>query len=252
MLSEHDLRLVLERRGLDAPVRFDEVSGSTNEVALEMARAGAPGWTLVGAGHQLHGRGRVGRTWQDEPGGALLFSLVLRPDLELERGGLLSLLGGVAMARACRDVAAVDTRCRWPNDLMVGEEKVGGILAESVVEGAGFAFVVLGVGVNLRAAPATVPHAGRIGEVEPLALLDAFMAWFVPHCDPTHPAFPAALLAAYRERCSTLGRAVRATTTDGALIEGRAVDVDELGGLLVSTDAGLEVVRFGEIEHLEV
>ena len=81
MLSEHALSRALEGAGLSAPVRFEEVTRSTQETASRLAEDGAPEWTLVAAGHQTEGRGRLGRTWKDEPGGALLFSLVLRPSL---------------------------------------------------------------------------------------------------------------------------------------------------------------------------
>src|SRR6266571_151982 len=101
-----------------------------------MAEDGAPAWTLVAAGHQTAGRGRLGRTWSSEPGGSLLFSLVLRPDMQPEDVGLLTLAAGVAMAAACKDEAALEVRCKWPNDLLLGDRKVGGILSESrVVEG---------------------------------------------------------------------------------------------------------------------
>jgi BirA family biotin operon repressor/biotin-[acetyl-CoA-carboxylase] ligase len=249
-LTDAALRAALDRIGARAPVRFDEVTGSTQRTALELARAGAPEWTLVAAGHQTEGRGRLGRTWLDEPGRALLVSLVLRPELEPDRAGLIPLLAGSSMARACEAVARVQVRCRWPNDLLVDERKVGGLLAESVLEGEAFAFVVLGIGVNLGTAPG-VPGAGALGDVDAAALLEAFLETFARHYEPAHPAFAGAVVEGYRRVCATIGRRVRATTTAGALVEGEALDVDDRGGLVVRTDAGLEVVRFGEVEHLD-
>ncbi len=247
-LSEAALRSALERIGSDAPVRFDEVTGSTQATALELARAGAPEWTLVAAGHQSEGRGRLGRTWLDEPGRALLFSMVLRPALPPERGGLLSLLAGASMARALRETAGAEVGCKWPNDLMVGESKVGGILAGSALEVEGFAFVVLGVGVNLGAVP-DVPGAGAL-EAEPDVVLESFLRDFARAYEPSTAAFAPEVVASYRELCATLGRRVRARTTSGAVVEGEAVDVDEDGSLVVRTATGLETVRFGEVEHL--
>lgn len=249
-LSDAALRAALDRIGVQAPVRFDEVTGSTQRTALELAEAGAPEWTLVAAGHQTEGRGRLGRTWLDEPGRALLLSLVLRPELEPDRGGLLPLLAGSSMARACEAVAGIPVSCKWPNDLMIDDRKVGGLLAESMLEGESFTFVVLGVGVNLGAAPG-VPGAAALGEVDPVAVLERFLDTFVRHYEPAHPAFAGAVVEGYRRVCATIGRRVRATTTEGALVEGEAMDVDERGGLVVRTDGGLEVVRFGEVEHLD-
>lgn len=251
MLSEQALARALERLGLDAPVRFDEVTRSTQLTALELAEAGAPEWTLVAAGHQTAGRGRLGRAWLDEPGRALMFSLVLRPDLSPELGGLVPLLAGACTAHACRDLTGTDVRCKWPNDVLVAAGKAGGIIAESLVGEARLEHVVLGVGVNLGTPPAGVPGAAAIGDVDPAVLLYAFLERFVRRYEPGHPAFPGAVLASYREACDTLGRTVRATTTAGAVVEGEAVDVDRSGALVVRTSAGLEAVRFGEIEHLE-
>jgi len=133
VLSDEAMRRVLGRIGVDSPVRFDDVTASTNATAVEMARSGAPEWTLVAAGHQTAGRGRLGRRWIDEPGRALMFSIVLRPELSPGRAGLISLLAGTAMARACVEAAGAAVGCKWPNDLMLGGAKVGGILSESAV-----------------------------------------------------------------------------------------------------------------------
>ncbi len=250
-LTEAEMRSALHRLGIEAPVRFDEVTASTQRTALELAEDGAPEWTLVAAGHQTEGRGRLGRRWLDLPGRALMFSLVLRPDLEPERGGLITLLAGSSMAYASAEVAGGQVRCKWPNDLVLGREKVGGVLAESVLEGDRFGFVVLGIGVNTGATP-DVPSAGALGEVNHAALLGAFLDTFGHHYEPAHPAFAGAVLEAYRHTCDTLGRSVRAITDAGVVVEGEAVDVDDRGGLVVRTPTGLEVVRFGEIEHLDV
>lgn len=249
MLSQDGLARALERLGLRAPVRFDEVTASTQVTAVEMAEAGSPEWTLVAAGHQTGGRGRLGRSWIDVPGGALLFSLVLRPELDPDAGGLLTLLGGTAMARACLELADQRTACKWPNDILVAGRKAGGIIAESRVERGVFAHVVLGVGVNLGDPPAEIPDAGAVDAPDD-ELLEAFLSAFVRAYQPAHPAFAGGVVAAYREVCATLDTRVRATTGAG-VIEGEAVGLDERGGLVVRTSSGDEVVRFGAVEHLE-
>jgi BirA family biotin operon repressor/biotin-[acetyl-CoA-carboxylase] ligase len=248
-LSELALSHALERIGAQAPVRFDEVTRSTQLTARELADGGAPEWTLVAAAHQTEGRGRLDREWVDEPGRALMFSVVLRPDLAPERGGLIPLLAGWALVVACRKAAGAEARCKWPNDLVVGKGKAGGIIAESMLSGDRIEHVVLGVGVNVAAAPA-VAGAAAIGDVEPASLLESFLEAFAGRYEPGHPAFPGATVAAYRDVCATIGTNVRATTTEGSVVEGVAVDLDEAGGLVVRTGDGLEVVRFGEVEHL--
>jgi BirA family biotin operon repressor/biotin-[acetyl-CoA-carboxylase] ligase len=248
LLSEHALRHALEQIGIEAPVRFDEVTGSTNRTALQLAAEGAPEWTLVAAAHQTEGRGRLGREWRDEPGHALMFSLVLRPELAPPRAGLITLLSGACMATAARELGT-SVRCKWPNDLMVGGKKAGGILAESVVSGEHIDHVVLGLGVNIGAAPPDVPDAAALdaGERE---LLEAFLRAFAEGYRPASSSFSADVVERYRLVCDTLGRRVRAFTVDGSTIEGEAVDVDGTGALVVGTSDGLELVRSGEVEHL--
>jgi BirA family transcriptional regulator, biotin operon repressor / biotin---[acetyl-CoA-carboxylase] ligase len=250
VLSEQALVRVLERVGVDAPVRFEEVTGSTNATALSMAAGGAPEWTLVAAAHQTAGRGRLGRSWLDVAGRALMFSVVLRPEIDADRAGLITLLAGSAMARACRTVARGDVRCKWPNDLLDRPgRKVGGILAETVIRDGRFDHVVLGIGVNLDRGPADVPGSAGVA-AEPEALLGAFVETFAAGYEPASGGFGERVLGAYRPLCETLGRAVRATTTDGRVVEGEAVDVDHAGALLIRTEDRVEVVRSGEIEHL--
>ena len=244
MLFEHDLRRALERSGLEAPIRFDEVTRSTQETALSLAEEAAPEWTLVAARHQTAGRGRLGREWVDEPGRALMFSFVLRPSLPPERGGLLPLLAGEALVGAVRVVAGVAASCKWPNDLLVGGNKAGGILAESKVTEDRFEYVVLGVGVNLDP-PDEIPGAAGIGPCDEAELLAEFLVKFRSGYE-----HPNTIIEAYRQVCATLGHDVRATRTEGRTIRGRAVDIDETGSLIVETEEGREPIRSGEVEHL--
>jgi BirA family transcriptional regulator, biotin operon repressor / biotin---[acetyl-CoA-carboxylase] ligase len=250
MLSEQALSRALERAGLHAPVRFDEVTGSTQATALRLAADGAPEWTLVAAGHQTEGRGRLGRRWTDEPGRALMFSFVLRPSLDPDAIGAISLLAGTAMTTACRDVAAPNATCKWPNDVLVNGRKAGGILAETRPAAAGVEFVVAGVGVNLGSPPSDVPNAAAV-DADDEMLLTSFLRAFAGGYRPSNTSFGHDVVAAYRTVCSTLGSRVRARTTGGTVVEGDAVDVDETGALLVRVGDAVERVRFGEVEHLE-
>jgi BirA family biotin operon repressor/biotin-[acetyl-CoA-carboxylase] ligase len=251
MLSEEALRTALRSAGLDAPVRFEEVTDSTNTTALAMAEDGAPQWTLVAAGHQTAGRGRLGRTWVSEPEGALLFSVVLRPTLSPARAGLLTLLAGACMAEACRDACGVQTACKWPNDLLMDGGKAGGILAEAKVMEGRIQHVVLGIGVNLADPPVGVEGAAGLGGCDGGRLLGEFLRRFRERYRPEDPAFPESVLAAYRPVAATLGRRVRATTVDGRVVEGTASDLDVGGDLIVETEEGRHAVAFGEVLHLE-
>jgi BirA family biotin operon repressor/biotin-[acetyl-CoA-carboxylase] ligase len=251
-LTESDVARALRHAEVpEAPVRYDPVTDSTNATALAMAREGAPEWTVVAAGHQTSGRGRLGRTWVSEPGSALLFSVVLRPELPPAQAVLLTLLAGTAMAHACGDSGAPEVRCKWPNDLLLGEAKVGGILAEAAVAGGRIEHVVIGLGVNLGSAP-DVEGAGALPGVGAPTLLASFFAelWGDYGAGSRRPGFAERIVDAYRPLCATIGRRVRATTTGGDTVEGTALDVDRAGSLVVETAEGRATVGFGEVHHL--
>jgi BirA family transcriptional regulator, biotin operon repressor / biotin---[acetyl-CoA-carboxylase] ligase len=250
MTTAADLERALAAAGLRAPVRWDEVTGSTNRTAAELAAAGAPEWTLVAAGHQTEGRGRQGRPWTDIAGGALMFSLVLRPKVPPDRLGLVSLLAGAAMAEACEHVASAGVRCKWPNDLILGGRKLGGILAESAVAGERVEHVVVGIGVNLHG-PAPVSGAAVLGaDVDATSLLGSFLQGFHGAYGAAGEELAVTAVARWRAVASTLGRNVEVVTAVGRSVRGEAVDVDERGGLVVMTDGGRQTVAFGDARHL--
>ena len=250
MLTDKDLLAALAAIPVDAPVRAEEVTGSTNAVAVELAEAGSPEWTLVSAAHQTDGRGRLGRAWTDVADRSLLCSVVLRPALPPARAGLLSLLAGACMAEAIRNTAGRRVTCKWPNDILLREEKVGGILLESAVENDVLRYVVLGIGVNL-AAPDGVVGAGAIGDRVGLRdLLSAFLVRFANVYGTDDASLPERVRHAWLPVSATIGQVVRATTSDGRVATGRAVGIDGFGSLQLSTDEGELRVGFGEIEHL--
>jgi BirA family transcriptional regulator, biotin operon repressor / biotin---[acetyl-CoA-carboxylase] ligase len=250
MLTADDLERALAEAGVAAaPVRADEVTGSTNATALELAEADSPEWTLVSAGHQIAGRGRLGRAWQDGPGEALLCSFVLRPALDPSAAGLLTLLAGASLAEAARSLGA-EAGCKWPNDLMTPDGKAGGILAEAVVAGRTLRHVVIGTGVNLGAFPSSVPGAAALPDVAPVPLLGRYLAAFARRYAPGEVGFADEVLAAARAVSVTLGREVEAVRADGETVTGTAVDLDAEGGLVVDTARGPATLAFGEVVHV--
>jgi BirA family biotin operon repressor/biotin-[acetyl-CoA-carboxylase] ligase len=241
-LTDDDLRAVHEALGVQAGVRALEVTASTNTTALEMARAGAPPWTLVTARHQTAGRGRHGRWWVDEPGGSVLCSVVL-PLGEASTMGRWTIAAGVAMAEAIDDETGIGVRCAWPNDLMAGDAKVGGILCEGLVEGGRTIAAVAGVGVNL-VAPAVEGSAG-VGPADPRSLLLGFCRRLRSSGEDW-----SGVRERWSERSHTVGRRVRATGTDGSAVDGVALALDDEGGLIITTEAGPVTVTSGLVERL--
>lgn len=249
MVTLADLQRALSAITVAAPVHALGEVGSTNDVALELADDGAPEWTLVSADHQTAGRGRHGRSWVDVPGRAVMLSVVLRPTLPPNRVGLLSLLAGAAMATAIRDETGLAVSCKWPNDLLRGAAKVGGILGEGRVRDDRLDVVVIGLGVNIDAPDGIVGGAG-IGDVSAGSLLARFLSRFHAVYVAGDASLPEGVRAAWVPVADTIGREVEATTAVGDKVRGRAVGIDGFGGLVVSGDHGERTVAFGEIAHL--
>ena len=246
----------MQQAGIDAPPLYLEETGSTSSEAKILADRGLPEWTIVAANHQTGGRGRMGRSWASSPGKALQFSLLLRPTLAPSDAPLTALLAAAEMAGACRDVAGLSVTSKWPNDLLVADRKLGGILPEATVSGDALDHLVLGIGVNLSMIDSDFPEEIR-GSVtslkmegasaEPETLLERFLTRFRGAWRPGEPDLSQDILRRYREVCVTLGRRVRATTKDGTEIVGVAADLDDHGGLRV----GGTTVGFGEVVHLD-
>ncbi|WP_166349235.1 biotin--[acetyl-CoA-carboxylase] ligase [Phytoactinopolyspora limicola] len=244
-------------------VRRVETTGSTNVDVAELARAGAPEGTAVVADHQSAGRGRLDRTWQSPPGTGLAVSFLLRPvDVATTHWPWLPLLVGVAAADAVVGLCGVRAALKWPNDVLVGELKLAGILVERVDTPAGPA-AVAGVGLNVGQRRAELPPTGTSLRVEGAAgvgrddvltalgeqLARRYEAWLDVGGDPQ--AGPEGGLAqAYRQRCATLGQRVRVELPGGRMAEGVATGLDESGRLLLDTGGRPLAVGSGDIVHL--
>jgi BirA family biotin operon repressor/biotin-[acetyl-CoA-carboxylase] ligase len=259
-LGQDRLERVVRASGIEVPPVFLEETGSTNLEARALADAGAPEWTLVGAGHQTAGRGRMGRRWMSAPGRSLLFSMVLRPMLPPDDAAVISLLAAAEVAAACERSGGVEVVSEWPNDLMAGPRKVGGILTETSLVDGRVDYLVLGIGVNVSMEREDFPEQVRGaatsltlegGAAEPIDLLESFLSGFVRGYRPAQEGFARSVVGRYRPLCATLGRRVRATVLDGTTVVGDAVDLDDRGGLVVETDGGKKTVAFGEIVHLD-
>lgn len=234
------------RSGLLA-TRFDDVRvlteiDSTNRTARRLADGGEPEGLVVIAEHQTAGRGRLGRSWDAPPGTSVLMSILLRPNLAMTDLHLVTAAVALAGRAACSEVAGFVPDLKWPNDLLVGDAKVGGILAE-----ASLGAVVVGVGINVSAAPpgaiSVDDAAGRPVEREALAVaLLADLDGRMRHWDR--------VIGDYRSACATIGRQVLVITPDGEM-RGRAEAVDDSARLVVVSDVGRRVVlAAGDVMHL--
>ena len=125
-------------------------TGSTSDVARRLAEEGAPEGTLVLAEHQTAGRGRLGRRWHAPPGSGLLFSLIFRPPLAPDQVQQLTMVCGLAVVDAIAATTGLQAGLKWPNDILVGSNKVGGILSEVEFRGERVDYAVVGIGLNVN------------------------------------------------------------------------------------------------------
>jgi BirA family biotin operon repressor/biotin-[acetyl-CoA-carboxylase] ligase len=251
-------------------VRVVTETGSTNADLLAVAREGAREGVVLVAEAQTAGRGRMGRRWTSPPRAGLTFSVLLRPyGIPAALLGWVPLLTGTAVAAAIKAVAAVDTSLKWPNDVLAGGAKLGGILAER----SGSA-VVVGIGINVYQRRAELPGDGATsllletaapgaaeagGNTRPdlrarvlvgvlAALSERYLAWR----DQFSPgdAEASGLRHEYLGWCTTLGREVTVTLPGGKSVAGTAVGVDWAGRLEVGSAAGTVPVTAGDVVHL--
>jgi BirA family biotin operon repressor/biotin-[acetyl-CoA-carboxylase] ligase len=214
---------------------------STSASLRRLAAWGARHGTVLQAERQTAGHGRTGRTWEAPPG-ALLLSALLRPSQPLP---LLSLMVGVAAAEA---IDLPDLHLKWPNDLLLGDDKCGGILVEGRWAGDRPEYLIVGIGVNVAAAPALGGTACLRAFGSPLdaaALSDRFLARLAVWLDDAEPS---RLLAAWKARCRMWGRELTVFPPAGEPWAAVAMDLAADGALLVRDGAGrLSRLQAGEV-----
>jgi BirA family biotin operon repressor/biotin-[acetyl-CoA-carboxylase] ligase len=258
--ADLDAALAGARRRLGAfgrELHYFEAVGSTNDVADQLALAGAAEGTTVVADAQTAGRGRLGRTWYSPPGAGLYVSVVLRPGPD-PSPSLWALVAGVGLAEALRLVSGLEVLIKWPNDLVVGRKKVCGILTEGSTSEGVIRHVVIGFGINLRPAPYPADLADRATSLERelgrpvdrglvLAVSLEGLASRVEHCRAYGVA---ELLDRWRALAPwSIGSPVE-WSGPGGLRRGTTAGIDQNGALLVGAGGGIERIIAGEVRWL--
>ncbi len=242
-----------------APWRLEVLasSPSTNAYVAGRARSGEPPGLVVVAEHQTSGRGRLDRAWVTPDRAALTLSLLVSPAPVPERQWpWLPLVTGLAVAEGVRRSATVDATLKWPNDVLVGDRKLAGILVERV-EGPSGPVAVVGVGVNVTTTREELPvDTATSLALEGAAstdrgrLLVSVLAAFAETYDAWRAADGDGLLPAYLRRCSTVGRTVRVDLPTGTALLGEAVGVDGAGRLLVDDGDRVHALGAGDVVHV--
>lgn len=234
---------------------------STNTVVGQWAEHSYPDFSLLCADEQTAGKGRKGRAWESYPRTQALMSLLIRvPDTLTNIFGLLPLAAGEALARMLNEKYGVSASVKWPNDVLVDDKKIAGILVEAHKR-AGAWGIVIGWGINISQLPAELPgdfatsvdiaagqHVDRqqLCADAALAVGEAVHEWKTL----TRPSHWDAFRARYTQRSTTLGTHVKAHLPGGDELEGIAVDIGPVGQLIIEKNGNTHQVHAGDVVHL--
>ena len=252
----------LSTRWLGQTVHFYQQLDSTNLTAMELALGDAAEGTAVLAEEQLRGRGRGKRSWHSPAGVGIYCSIILRPRLLPAKAQVLTLMTAVAIVKAIGQETGLYPRIKWPNDILLNDNKVAGILLESKMSSQRIEHAVIGFGINVNHTSADLPAESMFkasslrvelgDQVERGALIAAIFAEVEGLYGMLQQEEVAMILEEWRHFSATLGKPIR-VWQQGKVTEGIAVDINEEGGLVVNAkDESLMVIHAGDVEHLRL
>ncbi len=241
-------------------ILFSETVSSTNTVALELAEKASEG-TVVLADSQDRGRGRHGRIWISPPGVNIYMSIILNPQIRPKDGSLITIMSAVACAEAMRNVTGIKITTKWPNDLMINDKKVGGILTELKTQQQKILSAIVGIGINVntdvrdfpedmqQAATSLKNEAGVSYSREPLVaeILNEMDRWYKTLTTLEKEA----ILQAWKNLTSTIGKKVVVITPHETLT-GTAESIDIDGMLILRLPSGKSKrINSGDLKVLQ-
>jgi BirA family transcriptional regulator, biotin operon repressor / biotin---[acetyl-CoA-carboxylase] ligase len=274
-ITSQAVTMALCTKTLGRSLHILDETPSTNSAAMALAQDGAPDGTVVVADTQTSGRGRLGRPWYSPPGKNLYCSIILRrampPDQISRWLSWVPLLSAVAVARAIQVLSGLRPSLKWPNDILMEQRKIGGLLCESSGTGTANGFVIVGIGLNVNMWRDAFPTdlrdlatslAAEAGQPFDRAVL---LATLLSELELRYEGFFSGAVPdiqqEYELRCATIGQRVRVETTNGKRgewIEGHAVSIGDDGSLQVMADDPQDsftrrtpvVIRAGDVVHV--
>lgn len=259
-LLPYEIQLDLTTNFIGQEIHHYSEVDSTNEVAKELAEKGAAEGTIIIAESQRSGKGRRGKKWLS-PSGGVWMTIILRPDIPLSQAPLLTLVTGVAVAKTLAKDCGLDVGIKWPNDILIGEKKVCGILTEVSASGKKLDYVVVGIGIDLNVDVEAFPPKLREGatslkreldkEIQGVELVQDFLVNFETlYKDFTNGKFTE-ILNQWRRLSKTIGSYVE-VHQKGRIVRGEAVGISKEGILILEMDDGrLHKVISGECIHFK-
>lgn len=241
LLIPEEVTLGLTTQYLGKEVVYYEEVESTNEIAKQLAHKGSIEGTLVVADRQTRGKGRRGRSWISPKGEGLWFSFILRPDILPQDAPRATLVSAVAVTRALRDLTNLEIKIKWPNDLLIEEKKIVGILTEMNAELDRINYLVVGIGINVNLDIASLPdeireiatslsfHLGH--KVSRVEVLQRCLSEIEKYYNTWKSEGFEVILSEWKELTHTLGRWVRVNIINDDVVEGWAEDIENDGSL---------------------
>ena len=253
---------ILVKGDFGKEIIFHESLDSTNTLAMELSEKGVSHGTAVIADRQLKGKGRLGRTWFSPPHGNIYMSVIVRPEIEPKDAALLTIMSAISCARAIRNSTGIEVKIKWPNDLMVSEKKIGGILTEMKSDQDRIVFAVIGIGINVNSSLDAFPsdvRAVAASVMEELrakgysqeisrtliiaAILNELERWFKVLIKGGRIQ----LINEWKKLSSTLGRKVKVVSGKDTF-SGIAEDIDDEGMLILRLPSGgLKKISAGDV-----
>jgi BirA family biotin operon repressor/biotin-[acetyl-CoA-carboxylase] ligase len=260
LLIPSEINPLLETKWIGKKIHLFETVDSTNTKAYEFALQGAREGEVVVAESQKKGRGRLGREWFSPPFSNLYLSVILRPKIPPHQASLITLMAAVATAEALRKFSGLDPRIKWPNDVLLNDRKVAGLLNEIHSEADRIHFVILGIGINLNMDASMVSKEIRSRatslkiETGQTISRKAFLKTLLEELETWYEVFleegGTIILKAWRDRARIQGKQVNVTSF-GETLRGVAIDVDSDGALILETETGeRKRVVAGDVEYL--
>ena len=259
LLIPSEVTPILKTKWMGKTIHYFPAIDSTNSKAYELALEGAREGEIVIAESQKKGKGRLGRHWFSPPFLNLYLSVILRPKIPPQQASLITLMAAVATADAIQKSSGLLPLIKWPNDVLLRDRKVAGLLNEIHSEMDRIYFVILGIGVNLNMDGKLFSR--EIREVatslkkemgQPISrkaflgtLLQELEMWFAIFLEEG----PDTVIKAWRDRAQVKGRKVTVTSF-GKTLSGIAVDIDSDGALILQTEDGKRIrIVAGDVEY---
>jgi len=247
-LLSYDIQSGLNNKIIGKKINILDTVTSTMDEAFRLGMENCPEGTVVCAEAQSKGRGRLGRLWTSPKGKGLYFSFILRPNMPLNCLAQLTLMSAVAVAEAIESISKLKPLIKWPNDILLEDHKLAGILTEVRAESDQVKFVVVGIGLNVNSslnqlASGAVSLKSSAGHHFDRAQVFQAVLHFLEkgYLKVLRHEF-AGIMEEWKKRSATLNRRVRITDPAGTT-EGQAIDLDEDGALLIRKDNGLIIKR---------